>query len=265
MNWLRLLFLPALFLFAVIDKPTPAAETPAAEELSTTCRNAVTGIWELKADLEYPDHLMQPDSVKTEDDFDVSQYWMVLDHLSMRSGYVLDYVYQFDGMGGYPVLYARPADEAPYKTYPEYQAAMEKTPEPDGAGLYTDYIELDGTAESYIQLAVLQVMANQFYLFWHANYNDLTIICDTESLETLVSQPDDFGNDLPRDVQRAARALDPEPALETGRDAVKVRFTAFTKWGGFVRVGYMISRDFPHRPEALGGEALVPYDCGVMF
>lgn len=265
MDWVRLLFLPALFLFAVIDNPTPTLEIPPAQALSTACRNAVTGIWELKADLEYPEHLMQPDSVKTEDDFDVNQYWTVLDHLSMRSGYVLDYVYQYDGMGGYPVLYARPAQAAPYKTYSEYQAAMEKTPEPDGAGLFTDYIELDGTAESYIQLAVLQVMANQFYLFWHANYNDLTIICDTESLETLVSQPDDFGNDLPRDVQRAARALDPAPALETGRDTVKVELLTFSKWGGFGRLTYKFSRELPHRVEAREGEILVPYDCGVMF
>jgi hypothetical protein len=39
----------------------------------------------------------------------------------------------------------------------------------------------------------------------------------------------------------------------------------FTKWGGFLRVTFTISRDFPRRVFDAEAETLVAYDCGVMF
>jgi hypothetical protein len=39
--------------------------------------------------------------------FNVSSYFDVLPHLFLAEGVVLDYMYHFDDMGGYPMLYVR--------------------------------------------------------------------------------------------------------------------------------------------------------------
>ena len=48
--------------------------------------------------------------IKQGDEFNVNEYFKVLPHLSMQDGYLLDYVYQVDGLGAYPILYAHPVD-----------------------------------------------------------------------------------------------------------------------------------------------------------
>ena len=60
--------------------------------------------------------------VRTDGDFDVNAYFGVLTHLSVEPGWVIDYLYQADGMGGRPFIYARPADRAPYASFDEYAA-----------------------------------------------------------------------------------------------------------------------------------------------
>ncbi|HET9912603.1 MAG TPA: hypothetical protein VFQ13_11980, partial [Anaerolineales bacterium] len=62
---------------------------------------------------EIPDHLMET-GIKRGDEFDANQYFDVLTHVSMRAGYALDYVHQGDSLGAFPMLYARPLNQAPY-------------------------------------------------------------------------------------------------------------------------------------------------------
>jgi hypothetical protein len=42
----------------------------------------------LTGNLQTPEHLLQPDAVKTGEEFDVSAYFEVLDGLSMEQGHV---------------------------------------------------------------------------------------------------------------------------------------------------------------------------------
>ncbi len=72
-----------------------------------------------------PRYLQQTDARKNGSEFDVSQFFTVLEHLSMESGYTLDYVYRFDGMGGSPVLYARPLNQVPYGSSADLEAVWQ--------------------------------------------------------------------------------------------------------------------------------------------
>lgn len=239
-----------------LSKPTP---TPSQEAIEA--QRTVDAMAALKQGLEFPEHFRSGDAARTGDEFDVAQYFTVLQHLSMEPGYVLDYVYHMDGMGGFPILYARKADEPAYRTEAEYTEASER----GAAGSYLDHIQVDGTPEGFFQLVVLRIMGGQFYLYWHAGYNDAQIICTRDALEALLSQPTMFGEELPGNVQRAARKLDVAPVVEMGADTVTVRVVIFTNWGGFIRCSYTISRAFPHRILAEEEETLVEYNCGVMF
>ena len=275
------MMLVALMLFLFIDPagaslaqddggkttPIPPETTPEAGsvvDVTVACRESVAAIAGMHADLEFPDHLMQENAVLQDGDFDVSKTLAALDHLAVEEGYTLDYVYAYDGMGGYPVLYLRPEDQEPYRTIEDYNTAHA-----EGNGShYPDAIRVDDTAESYMQLAALHVMGSQFYLFWHSNYNDYRIVCDDETREAILDAHTDdngWGYPIPEEDQELAREIDLTPVVEYDYETIQVRVVLFTDWGGFMRTTFTIGRGFPRPAIETESETLVPYDCGIMF
>ena len=91
---------------------------PAAPRSDSPLQETVDGMAALAGSQQIPENLMADEPLKLGGEFDPNQYFSVLTHLQMEPGYTLDYVYYYDFMGGYPALYARPADQAPYQTVP---------------------------------------------------------------------------------------------------------------------------------------------------
>jgi hypothetical protein len=198
---------------------------------------------------------------KRGDEFDVNQYFNALTHISMREGYVLDYVYQIDSLGGYPLLYARPVDQIPF------DATVDIPEETEWTNIEA-YLDLEDTEQGYFEYVVLDIMADQFYLYWHANYNDTEIICNRQQIYDVVAQVSsgDFGNPMEPDQQAKARTLkNIMPAVRLAGDTAVVEIVTFTKWGGFFRMTYTISREVPHKILDIKQENILPYDCGIMF
>ena len=223
------------------------------------CAQIVSATGNLQAG-EIPEHLFNT-GIKQGDELDVNQYFDVLTHISMQDGYALDYVYQNDSLGGYPLLYPRPVEQAPYASTADI---------PDGTQWpdFRDYVDVEDTEQGYFDYVVLDVMANQFYLFWHANYNDTQIVCNRQQVNDIVKQvsSSDFGNAMDLAAQTKARAMrDVEPVVRLTGDVAIVEIITFTKWGGFYRQTYTISREVPHKIIDIKQENLVPYDCGIMF
>jgi len=244
--------------FIITTTPKPPA---------VDCRGAVDGMEALIGDLVTPDYFIDEamsgnEVAKTGTEFDVMEYFTVLDHLSMQEGYVLDYVYRGDSMGGLPVLYARLEDQEPYSVFSEFAEAQGES-----TTSYLDSVEFDGTPDGYFQFVILDVMASQFYLFWHANYNDYQIVCDAEDVEAIIADAGDGDMGLPmsEEAQEAARQLQVEPVVTWTPDVAQVEVVLFTRWGGFARWTFTISREFPHTIQDITSETLVEYDCGIMF
>ena len=208
----------------------------------------------------FPDHFQGENPERTGAEFDPNLYFGVLTHLSMEPGYTLDYVYHWDGMGGYPVLYARPLDQPRYLTEAEYGQATGGEADP-----WLDHVQVDGSEESYFELVLLSQMGRQFYLWWHANYNDATIIADRRGLDAILNTDESFGIEMPAGTKQQARALDLTPVIEIGENTVTVQVIVFTNWGGFYRDTYTIQRAFPHTIIDHQSENLIEYNCGIMF
>ena len=207
-----------------------------------------------------PQHLLDT-GIKRGDEFDANQYFTVLPHISMRGDYVLDYVYISESLGGSPLLYARPESQAPY-------ASMEDVPENMQLPDFHEYLEVEDIEQGYFEYVVLNTMANQFYLDWHALYNDTEVVCGSDEVNAIIADISDgsFGNPLDIPGQVKARAMNNiEPAVKLTEDTAIVEVILFTKWGGFYRQTYTISRSFPHTIIDTKSENIVPYDCGVMF
>jgi hypothetical protein len=250
--------LNSLIVFAVlISACGPAQEVNGA---ISSCRATVDAMSALTAALELPGNFQEQNPVKTGDEFDVMEYFGVLDHLTMLPGYALDYVYHYDGMGGTPILYVRPIAQLPYASESELYAVGD-------APSFLDFIQTDGTPESYFQFVVLSFMGDQFYQFWHSNYNDSQIVCEKIDVNDIVASLDgNFGYriSIPSRI-KAALLKNVSPTVNIGTQSVQVMLVTFTRWGGFYEETYFISESLPHAIQYVQKKNLVPYDCGVMF
>lgn len=229
-------------------------------ESAIDCTTVVEGIRGLQAELQIPDHFMDEVPVRTGEEFDPNQYFTVLTHLSMVPGMTLDYVYHRDRLGAYPILYARPLDQPRFATEAEMAAA-------GGSANYLAAVQTDGSAQGYFELVALAIMGRQFYLDWHANYNDTRLVCNRqEAIEIARSLDGGFGRPMPPLSRLRVHFLSGvEPTVEIGEQTVQVRLVTFSRWGGFSRLTIPIERAFPHTILDVQEEILIPYDCGIMF
>jgi hypothetical protein len=228
---------------------------------------------------DIPGTLAQEQGLKTGDEFDVNDYFPVFTHLSIKSGYVLDYFYMISGSGGVPLLYTRTDDQEPYKTFDDYmQDSGNITRAADDVTLvffsiaknekvkYGSQISVSDSPEGYFEYTVLQLLGGQFYLFYKANQYDIRIVCQTDEVDKIIGEID-TSNMTPIDdsFKNAAHALDLQPVVNIGEDSADVSLVTFTKWGGFARVSFNISRDYPHSITKYVNENILKYDCGIKF
>lgn len=161
------------------------------------------------------------------------------------------------------MLYARRKWAVPFLTYSAYRNV---TPEPgsEGQSDFLLHIETDGTPEAFVQLAILHIMADQFYLFWHANYNDERVVHDRGQLDALLAKQDVFKKPTAEERQKAS-SVDLQPVVEMLDKSVRVSLFTWTDWGGLCRKTFTISREFPHRIEKAEEDQIVSYFCGFVF
>ena len=224
----------------------------------TDCSSIVQGMIDIQS-VEVPESLMKT-GIKSGGEFDANDYFKVLTHLSMQAGYSLDYVYSVDFLGSLPLLYARPVDQTAY-------ASMADLPEGMKLGDYKEHLMIEDVEQGYFEYVVMDMLAGQFYLVWHANYGDTEIVCDRDAAKAIVEaiNSGDFGYKLDAKQQAQVRAMtNIEPAVRLTDESAILEVVTFTKWGGFFRRTYTISRSFPHTVEMIE-ENLVEYNCGIMF
>ena len=222
------------------------------------CANIIRAVNDVQP-VDIPESLIES-GVKQGGEFDPNEYFKVLSHISMRDGYVLDYIYPVDFLGSFPLLYPRHVDQPPY-------ASAADVPEGVKLGNFRDQLAIENVEQGYFEYVVMDIMANQFYLVWHANYNDLLIVCDKDAANEIVDDTNshDFGMKFDLAQQAQVRALtNVEPVVKLTADSAIVEIVTFTKWGGFFKRTYTISRSFPHDVD-VKDENLVEYDCGIMF
>lgn len=245
-------FVPVILLAVISLAACSPGSSRDVDLLAQKCRTSVTAMYSLTEDLEIPAHLETEQPEKQGDEFDVNRYFDVLTNLSMEPGYSLDYTYEYDGLGGWPMLYARQTDPpaSPQILLP-----------------YPEHVRVTDTVEGYLEFVLLNIMADQFYLYWHANYNDSQVLCDQEALNTTISRlkSEKHSAALETRAQKQAKKIDPRPVVTLQENSAQVQVLIFTQWGGFIRWTYIIQRDFPHTILEFDTETLVPYDSGILF
>ncbi len=89
---------------------------------------------------------------------DVNRYFKVLEHLSMESGYTLDYVQFLDSWGAKPLIYARQSNKPSYKSYSDYTESVNNVGNEEyfwqelaNTYDYLEHVRIDGTADGFFQ------------------------------------------------------------------------------------------------------------------
>jgi hypothetical protein len=207
-----------------------------------------------------PKHLRQRNPTRRINDFDPNTYFTVLSHLSMKPGYILDYVYDHNSLGGHPCLYARTFDEKSLGSSDEHHLWKKRNN-------LLSFLVADDSLDSFFQLAVFRQLGGQFYLDWHANYNDHTILTTPAEVETLIANVNvnGFGAEFTEDQIERIRATEIQPTIELFANQANVTYCIFTKWGGLFRVQDSYSRLSPHILLSHIILSKVCYDCCVSF
>jgi hypothetical protein len=222
------------------------------------------------ADRAMPKHIVCPQEavVLNGSEFDPGKYFGILKHVRMEGGTILDYVYYFRGGNGYPYLYARSSDMPRHTTYAGLERNMGGFEQVfKHRGDWLTKVKADGTPESFLELVILREMASQFYLQWHACYNDRTILISTDDIRQQIAALNGM-DDVPpmtAEQEKAALRIDPKPIVEVKGDSVKVIATVFSKWSGLMKTTYSIRREYPHEIKAVHTVYLITYNCGIMF
>jgi len=262
-----------LLLTLIISSACQFRETPTEKtsDAALSWQEDIEQIRKLYGSQSIPQYLLNEDAVLQGDEFDVRATMKILDHLSMAAGYQLAYVYKYDPMGSYPVLYAHLEDTSPFTSLKEYSSTRpecfqsgEKPPHCS----YRQLVETDGSEIGYLQFVLLNEMGRQFYLDWHANYNDTTLIATEDALDQILTQlsNSDFGYPIDDQQKEEIKNLvHPAPEIVIGTDFVTLRVVYFTKWGGFFEVHYELNKDFPHTIQEIESRNLFDYNCGILF
>ncbi|TFH32833.1 MAG: hypothetical protein E4G99_12280 [Anaerolineales bacterium] len=122
-------------------------------------------------------------------------------------------------------------------------------------------------------------MDDQFYLDWHANYNDTTIIANEEggfeAFEAVNFFDDPETDELTEEessyylrikrVESKISELNYTPSVVMEDENAVVRFIVFTQWGGFMEVIASIKRSFPHEIVDWKQRTRILYFSGVMY
>lgn len=220
-------------------------------QMESTCHDAVNVLSNRTQGLALPNHFQYPGTEegppeKQEGDFDVARYMDVLDYLTLPLDLTLDYVYDSNGGGGYTIIYVRSIHEQPFATVQEYRDAS--CPEGQCPQFIQPITAVGNYPQGYMQLAVLHVMAEQFYLWWHALFNDYQIIYNQATLTSTLRQIESevsYGDcgALSDEEMDQARALHVDPLVTYNVIAGEVRasLVVFSKWGGFYRKSLIVT------------------------
>jgi hypothetical protein len=256
----------------VLSVSTNSLNNQTALSMSDECRKVIDGLNSLRKDLSVPDHFFEGYPYRQTGDFDPNSYFSVFTHLQTTPGYVLDYIYFGDDLGGLPLLYARKTNSVPFQSYEEFLESFGE--EVEGERSYGelrhnyDYLEkiqIDDTPESYFEYVILAVLGDQFYLSWHSLYNDLQILCDSSDLQTVNADMEGFGIEFPQDVKDRIEKINLSPAVVVGDNDVSLRLVIFSKWGGFFENMYTIKKNNPPQLSDTKFNTLIEYDCGISF
>jgi hypothetical protein len=184
-------------------------------------------------------HFERRDARKCGDEFSLETIFSILSHLRQPPRATVDYVYANSSGGGWPVPYLLERGAPPLQTFRDLLEQDESAGDPEPV---FDALECDRSPEGFFELVLFRTMSMQFYLVWHALYNDATIVAGRPALASTLS-----GQVFAPDTAIRLHGIDPTPCVAVKSDSVFVHVLTASKHTGLCRESFHFSRTRPNR------------------
>jgi hypothetical protein len=212
--------------------------------------------------------------------FDINRFLEVFDRIKLLDGYVLDYFYHADEVGGYPVPFTRSENadaSALLQKLNKYLTEHNPAPLEDDLPPVFRYpnlikhLEFEKTGSGYFQFAVFSQVVRRFYLYWHALYGEIEFILSKSQLDPLRKAiahrlrkiAHAHKRPISSDALSALNSVDLRPRVSITGDSAEVTIVVFTEWGGF----FYDHTKIKWPSTIMGGRRtlIADYDCGRIF
>lgn len=168
--------------------------------------------------------------------------------LKMKSGYVLDYVFDLKPFVSKIYLYARKKEDLPLLTTKQYLARYKENNYD-----FIDKMEIPFTAEGLFDLALFIMMIQTVYLWDHGNYNYKTFLYTPK--KTVLFRNAEYYQDLLKIYQ--------SPYCVFDEDKYSIGMLTQSEWGGVFLTTVSFDKDMKNI--TFEEENLIEYDCGILF
>ena len=208
----------------------------------------ITGYSKTEAEMKEAYHSLLADPV-----MDPNKLVNRFSHIRLAQGFVLDFAYNDDERGSFPVLLARRSNTPPVDDWSAflesydskggfhtYYLSKHRRCNPD----YLDSLETDRALMSFFELAVLIYIGEDFYRTWHATWKD-RIFCTVQSFDkweqSVRKWEESTGGDFvlsprpPEGVANQIRNQDLRPYVEAYSNRVIVSFVSLDDSSGVRR------------------------------
>ena len=255
-----MLLLAAIVLLLSACKIRDANAGP--DRLVKACKDTKMRFEKSYSQIKLPDHLRRENPVRLSSDFEIQPFLEGFEGIKVNENYKIDYVYQYRNLGGRPLLYALYGKGLAYRTEKEFESGKTVN--------FTNALETDGSAKGFLQLAMIDQLAPNFYLYFQGVKQDDVVLCNIDDIEKVLDNLDRMDNITKPNTIVVARALtmdniEPSVTIDEKKHEVTTSFTTFTKWGGFYRTTLVFSTYFPHKLISTKKQLLIGYDCGIVF
>jgi hypothetical protein len=211
-----------------------------------------------------------------EGEFDVNEYFPLWPEIQPEPGYCAGLHLHGRRRRHAPLIYLRDRDQPPYTSFPDY-VARKAGPSFDYPAFFNTFrqrggpidwpwhMEVADTRHGFLQFLLITTMGGQFYLWGDANYDDLTMVCDTRGLLGIAEGASEFVREDPGFIQALNEAciFDLHPVIAFNEEQVMMTALFFTKWGGLLLGTFVVEREYPHTGISSQWMSLVHYDCGI--
>jgi hypothetical protein len=212
--------------------------------------------------LKIPEELSRRGNPLVRGEYDPNRFLAFFSRLRLEKDSVLDFVYDLQDLGGHPVVYSRDKAVEGFSSLPEFKRVFPRKyflgSEARYNPTYLPFVRTDDTATGFLQLAMLVLTGEQFYLHWHAVYFYLVPILDQETLDSIVTI-------FPEASRSQARQVEWAPNVTLGPEEVLVEYVVFGEWVGLKRVSWKVRRGFPHEFLGVKEQVLVKYNNPLRF
>ena len=179
-----------------------------------------------------------------------------LPNIKLKDGYTLDFVYQTANRIGLPLLYVRKVETEPFIKVTQHENWLKKNS-------LLDYILLDGTKDSYIQIIIFMELGDKFFLYEHALYNKIDLILSIKDFNDIFKE---YNFILEPNEREKLSNINFNPNVEfLDEDEVKVSYYTFTEFGGLIEKQKIFTNESKLVLKLEFEKHILNFNSGVMY